>query len=203
MRIIQESPLIKELEELFFSNELFTYDYIVSKYSQDDLSFFSWKHGVYALPTKELIYFLISQKINLEIGTGFGLISKYLKHVILTDNKLQERPDIVAQYKALNQPVIKYYPKIEQLDGNAAVDKYKPKKVLACWVTQKWKEGITLDGNVDGVDEEDILSKVDKYIFVGNTEIHKNKIILDRVKETIDFPMLSRTNKGKNVIWIF
>lgn len=132
-------------------------------------------HGVYLLPTHELVvtleeFFtklllvdrwdrsdasLTSQVI--EIGSGNGALAQALG-IRATDSKLQERADIAATYKALGQAPVPYGANVEKLEALDAVEKYRPRIVLGSWITQKieaWEIGLM--GNVDGVDETTMM----------------------------------------------
>ena len=167
------------------------------------------KHGIYQLPTWELIKFLkdqIGEGPAIEIGSGNGCIGRLLG-IPTTDNKMQELPEIKALYEIMKQPTVTYGKDVEHLDGLEAIRKYKPKVVLGCWVTQKWKEGMA-DGNALGVDEALIFEEesVEKYIFVGNEKTHASKEILDMfpVRKFKHKTLLSRSmDREKNIIYIF
>ena len=181
---------------------------VLNRFSQDQLSLFCHKHAIYQLPTQELIKFLkdqIAGEPAIEIGSGNGCIGRFLD-IPRTDNKMQELPEIKTYYSLMRQPVITYGNDVELIDGIEAIKKYKPKVVIACWVTQKWKEGMT-EGNALGVDETLIFDEsVEKYIFVGNEKTHGSKEILGMfpVKKFKHKTILSRSmERDKNIIYIF
>lgn len=132
-------------------------------------------HGVYLLPTHELVatleeFFtklllvenwdrsdtaLTSQAI--EIGSGNGALAQALG-IRATDSKLQERADVAERYRALGQAPVPYGANVETLEALDAVEKYRPKIVLGSWITQKieaWELGLM--GNPEGVDETTML----------------------------------------------
>jgi len=181
---------------------------VLNRFSQEQLSLFCHKHAIYQLPTWELIKFLkdqIAGEPAIEIGSGNGCIGRLLG-IPTTDNKMQELPEIKAYYATLNQPVITYGKDVEHIDGLEAIKKYQPKVVVACWVTQKWKEGME-DGNALGVDETLIFDHgVEKYIFVGNEKTHASKEILNMfpVRKFKHKTILSRSmQRDQNIIYIF
>jgi len=180
-------------------------------FSQESLSLFCHKHALYQLPTTELIDFLkneIGESSVIEIGSGNGCIGRSLG-IRMTDNLMQTWDDIKLMYALSRQPVITYGSDIEELDAISAVEKYKPKTVVACWVTHKFEEGMTA-GNMYGVQEELLFENgVEKYIHVGNhtnSTGHPLKPILSKYPvKMYQFPWLvSRSmNRDKNTIYIF
>jgi hypothetical protein len=208
---IIESSDISELEKVLMGEggklNLLHYS-ALERFTQNQLSVFCHKHGIYQLPTLELINFIkkeFGSEEALEIGAGNGCIGRFLG-IRMADNKMQEIPEIRAYYSAAGQPVIKYGDDVEHLDGIEAIKKYRPKVVVACWVTQKWKPGMT-EGNALGVDEEEIFGNgVEKYIHIGNEKTHASKIILDifPVKKYKHKTILSRSmDRDKNIIYVF
>jgi hypothetical protein len=160
---------------------------------QNDLSYFCWKHGFYSLPTTELCEWLKEQidgRSTIEIGAGHGAVAKYLG-IPATDSKLQETTAMQVVYTLQGQPTVKYPPHIIKLRGNDAVTYYKPEVVIACWVTQIYKETEHWrGGNMFGVDEDFLLDNVSTYIHVGHTKTHGIKRILNRPHKEFRFPWL-------------
>ena len=180
----------------------------LNKFSQNELSYFCLKYGIYQLPTQELIDFILKQMGDLpaiEIGSGNGCIGRSLG-IKMTDNKMQERPEIKAHYDLLKQPVITYGSDVEHIDAISAVKKYQPKVVVACWVTHLWKEGMEY-GNAFGIEEELLFANgVEKYIHIGNENIHMHKPILSMfpVKKYRHKTIVSRSqSREKNIIYVF
>lgn len=153
---------------------------------------FGNRRAIYNFPTVELIEHLkeiIGDRSAIEIGSGNGVMAKALG-IPATDNRQQERPDVVAYYELLRQPVIKYGDNVEELDAHAAVKKYKPKVVVATWVTHKFNPADpTREGNQDGVDEAWIIDNCDEYVFIGNMKTHEKKPIWSRphTKQALPF----------------
>ena len=180
----------------------------LAKFTQAQLSNFCLVHGIYQLPTTELIEWLhneIGGRTAIEIGSGNGVIGSSLG-IRITDDRLQERPEIRAYYDMMRQPPIKYHPDIIPLGGNEAVDEMRPQVVIACWVTQLWKENVTVDGNMYGVDEDILCGQVEEYIHVGNEKTHATKLVLTQRKfETYHFDwLLSRSmSKEANCIYVY
>lgn len=183
---------------------------------QNDLSLWCLKNGYYQLPSYQLIHFLrniiddwgIVQNVAIEIGAGNGCIGHNLG-IPITDNCLQQRPDMALHYAMLNQPTINYPNDIVRLKAEDAIREYKPNIVIGCWITEKIKGGITI-GAIEGPDEDFIMAypTVQKYIVVGNLRTHGNKALLKdkRYKSTILQPewLYSRSlYKSDNCILIF
>ncbi len=180
-------------------------------FSQESISVFCHKHALYQVPTTELIDFLKSEIGNLpsiEIGAGNGCIGRSLG-IMMTDNKMQDLPHIKLLYSMQGQPTVKYGNDVEEIPAIDAVIRYKPKIVVACWVTHFFQEGMTA-GNMYGIKEEELFDNgVEKYIHVGNespTTGHTNKPILFKYPvKKYKFPwLLSRSMKKElNTIFIF
>lgn len=145
---------------------------------------FGHEKGIYSFPTTEGVSFIQRiiagrEKDALEIGAGNGCWGKALG-IRSTDSYLQRRPDIAARYAALRQPAASYGAHVEKLEAIKAVRKYRPKIVVASWVTQKFRaDRFCIRGNADGVDELRLLELVDEYVLIGNTAQHSDKMIVE------------------------
>jgi hypothetical protein len=201
---------IQPIEELFFRDgKIIPVPFSeVNKFPQEALSLFCVKHALYQLPTEELILFLkenIDPANSIEIGSGNGCIGRALG-IKMTDNYMQTWPDIIATYAVMRQPVIQYGEDVEEINGNEAVRKYEPSTIVACWLTEKWYEGMN-EGNMHGVDEYDLFRDgVKKYIHVGNEKTHGRKRILKDIKhKKYKFPWLvtRSMHREDNMIYIF
>ena len=207
--IIEKSDISKLEEILLVNGEIQNLPYdVLNQFPQEKISLFCHKYGIYQIPTVELINFIkkeIGDKKAIEIGSGNGCIGRALG-IKMTDNKMQERPEIKQIYLATGQPVITYGKDVELIDGIEAIKKYRPEVVVACWITQKFKEGMK-DGNIFGVEEELIFENgVEKYIHVGNEKTHSNKVILDKfpVKKFKHKTIISRSmSREDNIIYVF
>lgn len=169
------------------------------------LKYFMWKHGIYVLPTQELVDWLKSNIIGvrpIEIGAGIGAIARAIP-IPATDSYMQDRPEIKMYYEMTGQPVIKYPDDVEKLDALEAIKKYTPDTVIGCFITHKYDEKIG-SGNAYGVQEEFILENVKRYINVGNLHTHKDKPILKNNPKEYNFDWLvTRSNdQSLNRIWI-
>lgn len=156
--------------------------------------------GLYGLPTLELVDWLhtrIAGRLAIEIGAGSGALASALA-IPATDSKMQDDPKIAALYRSMNQPTVPYGPNVERLAAADAVARYKPKVVIACWVTHKYRPiRHAAGGNQFGVNEEAIIARCDEYIFIGNEDVHKDKSIWTLPHE-IFYPdwLYSRASNG-------
>ena len=195
---------ISELENLLIKDGLLipVNYHNLKEFSQNDISHFCVKHGIYQIPTIELLDFLraeIKGLKTIEIGSGNGSIGRALD-IPITDNRLQERPDVKLFYQATGQTPIKYPPDVEKIGGNEAVNKYKPECVIACWLTD------VENGNYYGIREHVIVNQVSKYIHVGNEKTHGLKKVLKmfNFREFKAPWLVSRSmSKDENIIYIF
>lgn len=175
-----------------------------------ELSLFCLKNGFYSIPTQELIDFLkeeIGDQIDktIEIASGNGVYARALG-IKGTDSYMQEESNIKELYLDNGQITVPYGHDVEKIDGLAAVKKYKPSIVLASWCTHKyipsehWR-----GGNVYGVNEKLLFEKVNKYIHIGNENVHNKKPLLKKTPRKIHAEwLLSRAENPKhNVIYIW
>lgn len=176
----------------------------------EQLAYFGHKHAFYQFPTLELIDFIKSQIIGtaIEIGAGGNGVGAALG-IPMTDTREQETETMRQIYALSRQPVIKYSAAVEQLSARAAVEKYRPNTVVACWVTQDYRPGLEGHSKAGGVNEIELFEMgVTRYIFVGNKAVHKRKAILFAPgiqKTEIQMPwLISRSSSPQhNVLWIF
>ncbi len=178
-------------------------------FSHNQLRLFGHRHAIYQFPTIELLEFLKSEIGDLddaiEIGAGNGCIGRNLG-IRMVDNFQQEMPAYKEIYDMAMQPTIKYGEDVENISGNDAVVKYRPKVVLANWVTNRWEPGMD-SGNMIGVKEEDLFSEgVEKYIHCGNSRTHSVKPILKTVpyvKHQFPFLVTRAIEPDNNCVYIF
>ena len=149
---------------------------------------FGVRQGVYSFPTDELCEFLRSRikgRIAIEIGAGHGILAQELS-IPATDNRQQEDPELKAYYAQIGQPTVPYGENVEKLDAAAAVAKYQPHVVIACWVTHRFDpDRPYAGGSVTGVDEASIIESCDEYIFIGNERVHAHKPIWEMPHEKL------------------
>lgn len=145
----------------------------VEKFSFSVLWLFFHKYGLYTLPTVELIDYLaeiIAGRKAIEIGAGLGVIGRSLGIPVI-DNKMQEWPQVKAQYEWMQQPTIQYPADIIEMDAHDAVKHYKPEIVIGSYITHKWLPGMS-SSNQYGVDNLAIARKVDAYYMIGSLTTH-------------------------------
>ncbi len=148
--------------------------------SREERGVFGVRQGLYGFLTEELLAWLrefIGVRSAIEIGAGHGRLAAALG-IPATDNRQQEDPQVIAYYRALNQPVIRYGANVERLDALSAVRKYQPQVVIASWVTHKWDPARhEAGGNQNGVREEEVIAGCEHYVFIGNESVHAKKSI--------------------------
>lgn len=185
----------------------------LKKFSQPQISLFCHKYAIYSVPTTELIGFLKAEVAMyplsevMEIGAGNGVFGRTLG-IRMVDNMMQTWPDIKEYYDTFMQPTINYGKDVTNFDANKAIVNFKPKLVIANWVTQKVEDPTKEDGNVNGVDEEKMFTfGVEKYIHIGNTLTHGRKRILKSIPSTrlepFDWLVSRSQSKEQNIIYIF
>jgi hypothetical protein len=169
-------------------------------------------YGRYGIPTVELIAFLRTEILlpTIEIGAGRGDLGWHLG-VTMTDSYVQwEHPEIALAYFALGVPTTRPpEDRVYKAEARQAIRKFRPRCVVASWVTQLFKEekhNDTSQAFIYGVDEDFIVRLgVEKYIHIGNESIHGTKDILSYPHRTIQIPgIISRAgDPSKNVIYIW
>lgn len=186
----------------------------INRFSQNDISAFCVRHGLYQLPTIELIKWLKEEMGDpshaIEVGAGNGCIGRALG-IKMYDNMHQDSDLMQEYYATMNQPTVKYGGDVIKMNGNKAVNCFRPKVVISCWVTQKFLQGDSerkppTNSSMYGVNELDYIGKLEKYIHVGNENVHHDKRLLRKVwYREYKFPWLvSRSlDRDKNVIYLF
>lgn len=173
------------------------------QFSENEIKFFMHNKAIYVLPTTELVEWLKQNIIGsaIEIGAGHGAIARAL-NVPITDSRLQERPEIKLAYLLGGQPVIEYASDVEKLTAYQAIKKYKPDTVFGCFITHKWNGK---NGNYYGVDENELLKSVKRYIHIGNKETHQNSAILNIQHEErfYDWLITRSVNQSLNRIFVW
>ncbi len=206
---VLEKQDISELETLLKTPEGEYRNASVSEleeFKQEQICQFCLQEGLYQVITAELldcVSRLIEGKKTIEIGAGAGQLGSQLG-IVMTDNKMQERPEVKQLYQMMRQPTIKYHKDIIKIDGNKAVEELNPEIVLAAWITAQFDyQGNPL--NALGIVEEPIVELVDYYIIVGNETTHDNKAILhkyDHYRIKADWIFSRSMSKENNVIYI-
>lgn len=172
---------------------------------EEHIQIFCVRNGLYQLPTTELLTW-VTTKINgrkaIEIGAGNGAFAEALG-IPATDSFMQEIPEVVALYQEMRQQPVKYGKNVFKFDAKRAIKKWKPKVVIANWVTQIYRPDSD-QGNILGVNENWLLKKVETYIHIGNRNTHKKRI-LDLHHDEYQFPwLISRSLKPEdNIIYVW
>ena len=148
--------------------------------TREERLLFGVRHGIYSFPTQELVGFLkerIAGRGAIEIGAGHGVLAAAL-NIPATDNRQQEEPAMRAYYKSIRQPTVPYGENVEKLDALTALRRYRPRVVVACWVTHVMDPKNPGAGrSATGVDEAQLIAECDEYIFIGNEHVHHQKPI--------------------------
>jgi hypothetical protein len=171
-----------------------------------------WAHhnSRYGFPTIELIDWLaaeINGKFAIELAAGMGDLGRHLK-IIQTDSYIQTTNEVRVLYGMMGQPVIEPPESVLEYDALAAVKGIKPDVAIASWLTQFVEEEectSETQGSVYGADEIQIVANVNKYIHIGNEDVHGTKKVLAIPHKELKFPWLvSRAeDQSKNVIYIW
>ncbi|NLR60736.1 hypothetical protein HGH93_21680 [Chitinophaga polysaccharea] len=171
-----------------------------------------WAHNnsVYHFITKEMIQWLgeiINDRPAIEICGGNGGIGRHLG-IPSTDSYMQTWPHIIDYYLRHGQRPI-FPPKdVLEYEANKAVDTFQPKVVIGAFVTQKYKHtdvNSINPGSLYGVDEEELLKKVETYVMLGNKEPHKGKRIFKLPHRELRFPwQITRSiDPSYDRVWIW
>lgn len=100
-------------------------------------------HGVYGLPTVELVEYIrhiIGDRAAIEIGSGNGALGRALC-IPRTDSRIQDNPEVAGFYRLTGQPRVEYGADIERYEALEAVEAYKPQVVVGSWITQRHAPG--------------------------------------------------------------
>jgi hypothetical protein len=167
------------------------------------------KHGIYCVPTTELIDWLTPHIIKdktIEIGAGNGAIGRVLNIPITDSCYMRNNQQVILTYTLMRQPLTKYPDDIIELDAISAINHYAPDVVIGSWITHKYNpEQHEREGNMFGVDEQIILDNVKKYIMIGNESVHKQKPILEKhhIAFKADWLISRSMHINSNIIYIW
>jgi hypothetical protein len=179
----------------------------IQEVSKEDIRIFCVKKGIYCIPTTELIEFLreeINGRKAIEIGSGNGAIGRTLG-ITMTDSFIQLSHDVKDAYDMFGQAKVPYGDDVQRYEASDALRRFKPEVVVAAWVTHKYNmRNHMAKGFSFGVDENKILEKVKRYIFIGSQSVHSGKPIHSVSKREVRAPWLvSRSQFDDEVIWIW
>ena len=149
--------------------------------------------AIYQLPTIELIEWL-KENFNLDRAIEIGAGNNYLYHhlgIKGVDNYSEQIPAVKLVHELLNQPSTDPPPEVEKLDAIAAIEKYQPETVITSWATLKTEDPEEIDaGHKYAPDEFEILDKGVNYVFIGNEDIHSDRLIMNKPHKTYYFNWL-------------
>jgi len=140
---------------------------------------FAHVHGLYGLPTLELIEWLaplLAGKKLLEIGAGLGGFGRPFG-ATLTDSMVQLQGTVALVYALMQQPTIIYPRDVHRVDAARAAKQLRPDVILASWVTQRFDasagdvEGASL-AFAHGVDWPRVFRWCPKVVFLGSERNH-------------------------------
>jgi len=159
----------------------------------------------YLLPTLELVAWLravINGEKAIEVAAGMGDLGYHLG-IPMSDSYAQQAPDMVQKYALIGNAPTAPPADVERLDAEAAVRRYKPKIVIAAWLTHKYQPG-DANGFEHGANEKYIVDRA-TYIFIGNQRVHGAKRILQLDHASYFLPwIVSRSSEPKrDVVYIW
>ena len=164
------------------------------------------RHQRYGIVTTELVDWLreqIGDRSVIEIAAGKGDLSHHL-NIHPTDGYSQTTEYVKDCYESCGHIPLIPNPEVERLEAVQAIKKYKPKVVIASWLTQRYLSDPRTNYYY-GVDETQVRILSMKYIHIGNTNVHGGKTVLRKPHKKYVFPWLvSRAaNQSQNAIWVF
>jgi hypothetical protein len=182
----------------------------LAKIPNDHLVAWAAEQSRYGLPSAELVDWLRTQiagRSAIEIGAGTGDLGR-LVGIPMTDSYVQARPKMKFLFDSFGERAIHPPSDVLKLAGLTAVQRMRPKVVVASWVTQLYRPGDTkqrIGSFAYGVDELALLKLVETYICIGNEITHRHKRILQKPHSTYHFPWLfSRASEPEfKVIWVW
>ncbi|MCP4392672.1 MAG: hypothetical protein GY804_00100 [Alphaproteobacteria bacterium] len=161
---------------------------VYQQFSQNHITQLALKHGLYCLPTTELIAWLkerIGSRKAIEVGAGCGIVGRSLG-IKMTDNFQQLMPKYKQAYEAMQQPIVNYGSDVLKCDALSAIKRFKPEVVIGCWVTHLYNPSQhERKGNEMGINEQKVVKRVQEYIVIGNSTVHNLKPIMELPHEEI------------------
>jgi hypothetical protein len=174
------------------------------------------QRGVFHFITSEMIQWLkaeIGDRKAIEICAGHGTISRALG-IIGIDSRVHESKKFRELLKdkygpAADSWAVTHAPRdIKKYEASEAVRIFRPQVVVGAFVSQKGKDYDSRRGNISfeyGVNEREIVKKVETYIHFGNKSTHAGKFIYDLPHEELSFPWLVNRafDQSLNRVWIW
>lgn len=185
----------------------------------------SWMHwyGVYMLPTTELNDYIFEKffpedewpderidKDVVEIAAGRGMLGRMLG-IKMTDNHIQQKNKLIAQYYDLNkQPRINYPSDVICMEANMVPTVYHPHTIIGSYVTWGNKSlniCMSLGASEHGPVVEDLYKRVSRIILIGNTTIQAHMTYPIRIypyEEYDNVPgLITRSRPDGNRVWVW
>lgn len=173
------------------------------------LPLISWcrDNARYTIVTRELVQWLrevIAGRSAIEVGAGHGDLGYHLE-IPMTDSAIQTNPVIAQIIRSRGNLPITPPPDVERIDAEAAQRKYKPRVIIASWLTQKTEQEDVDGGSMFGANERALVASVETYVHIGNLRSHHLKYILALPHQEFRFPWLwSRSRFPRdNRIWVW
>ncbi|MBE9044921.1 hypothetical protein IQ255_10965 [Pleurocapsales cyanobacterium LEGE 10410] len=174
----------------------------------DDLRVWCICRAIYQIPTIELVDWL-KANFNLDKAIEIGAGNNYFYHPLgikSIDNYSEQIPAVKLVHELLNQPSTNPPPEVEKLDAIAAIEKYQPETVITSWMTIKGNDTEEVDGGHRyAPDEFEVLDTGVTYVFIGNEDIHCDRLIMNKPHKTYHFDWL--VSRGyypeKNCIYVW
>jgi hypothetical protein len=166
------------------------------------LDLFTWcaQHARYGIPTTELVEFLrelIGDRRALEIGAGQGDLGGHLGIPMTDSAKQSEDQQIARYYRAIGQFPTDPPADVDRLEAIRAIETYSPSVVIGSWITQLYQPGdettktrAAIGSSIYGVDERDVIERVQTYIHIGNRKTHGDKRLLARPHRVVRAPWI-------------
>lgn len=184
--VLQDKPL-EQVEKLLMGNGKMQVlsGFELKQIPEMELRLFCHKHGVYGIPSIELLNIIREHLVpgkSIEVGGGNGVFGRELG-IPSTDSMIQNTPEMRAYYSLVQQPVVEYGEDVINLEASEAIDKYQPEVVFGSWVTQ-YVSPLAASappggGSTYGLRESEFLPKIKKYIIYGNDAVHGQKEIFN------------------------
>ncbi|CDT53668.1 conserved hypothetical protein [Vibrio coralliirubri] len=191
---------------------------VLAEIPRSKLRIFCHKHAFYSIPSLELINFISSflpedKSRAMEIGAGNGVYGRSLG-IRMVDNYQQHPKNnhkyaTAALYGLAHQPTVNYGKDVVEIDANKAFKNFKPKVVVASWVTHKYMESShERGGNMFGVDYKKMIrAGVKTFVLVGNLSVHQNSPLMDLDPQIFTSPAIfsraSRPELDRVFVWNF
>lgn len=196
---LQEKVAVTYLDEKFLDQNGYPYVLPAAEYQSvphSDLRQWCVQNAFYALPTYELLKWLRVEGIRgrdaIEIGSGNNGLALALG-IPATDSYVQQEPLMKQYYELLRQKPTAPPRDVLKMDALEAIDAMRPQVVVASWLTRKFMPD-DVDGqaqaSIYGVEEEEILKRVETYIHIGNEAVHGEKTLLKQPHRVIHYPWI-------------